>query len=196
MLSADFHYPPLSCQKISKKRCWLLCVFTGKDTLNSGCLSQRKREDVKSIYGLDKKLNADVYLQRQISYFFSYFFFSGPRLRQHHSHHQKPSVERHWVRKWRWTLNREKYQWLSAPVCQGRNVWNQTETAHQTMNWPPSLIVKYGSILSRLRKKKKHISYSYLNSLSLSLLTDNASPDGFGLYSEIHTAKGFIFCVG
>lgn len=160
MLSADFHYPPppLSCQKISKKRCWLLCVFTGKDTLNSGCLSQRKREDVKSIYGLDKKLNADVYLQRQISYFFSYFFFFRTQTPAAPLSPPEAISREALSRKWRWTLNREKYQWLSAPVCQGRNVWNQTETAHQTMNWPPSLIVKYGSILSRLRNKKKNTS--------------------------------------
>lgn len=37
----------------------------------------------------------------------------GPRLRQHHSHHQKPSVERHWAASGG-KPNREKHQWLSA----------------------------------------------------------------------------------
>ena len=67
----------------------------------------------------------------------------GPRLRQHHSHHQKPSVERHWA-SGQGRPNRETYQWLSAPVCQGRNVWNQTEnTAHPDHELNP-LLVKHG----------------------------------------------------
>lgn len=104
----------------------------------------------------------------------------GPRLRQHHSHHQKPSVERHWATSQELQPNREKYQWLSAPVCQGRNVWNQTLTQH-TSPWtdPPAC----GSPLHRA---PRHISYSFVNSLS----TDACLQDGLVcLYSEMNTAK-------
>lgn len=81
--------------------------------------------------------------------------FLGPRLRQHHSHHQKPSVEKHWAASWG-RPNREKYQWLSAPACQGGNVWNQTET-QRTRPWtdPPAC-----EIWVHLLQAPQHISYS------------------------------------
>lgn len=114
--------------------------------------------------------------------------FLGPRLRQHHSHHQKPSVERHWDASWG-KPNREKHQWLSAPVCQGRNVWNQTET-QRTRPWtdPPPLLVKYGSIFP---PAPPHIS-----SPSFIPLPWRVHVSGrVGLYSNIYTARSQILLV-
>jgi len=106
-----------------------------------------------------------------------------PRLRQHHSHHQKPSVERHWAGS-RSKPKREMYQWFSAPACQRRNVWNQTETQH-TRPWtdPPAR-----EIWVLFLQAPQHISYSFLTPLT------DMSPDGLVCTVEF-LLQGPIFCI-
>lgn len=165
--------------------------------------SSAEGEDVKSIYDLDNRLITAMYHQQQVAT--SPFtpsekssvitklwvaevasdrslVFPGPRLRQHHSHHQKPSVERHWAASGG-KPNREKYPWLSAPVCQGRNVEPNRNTAHQTMNWP--LPTPAREIWVHPLQAPQHVSCSFVNPPSwLTRVTGRV-----GLYSEIYTAR-------
>lgn len=77
-------------------------------------------------------------------------FVAGPRLRQHHAHHQKPTVERHWRDAACWgKAGGENQPQLSAPVCWGRNTWNPILT-QRTQPWPALPLVNSESIQSRL----------------------------------------------
>lgn len=63
---------------------------------------------------------------------------AGPRLRQHHAHQQKPTVERHWS----CTVRRPQRGAAPAAPCPclpgKERVDPNTNTAHPTMNWPPA----------------------------------------------------------
>ena len=171
--------------------------------------SSAKREDVKSIYDPDNRWSTALYQQQEAKQAHLYcmknsklllrsdrsLIISGPRLRQHHSQHQKPSVERHWAAS-RGKKKKKKTQQGESPValCSSLSGKERVEpnrnTAHQTMNWPPSARETWVHPL----QAPQHISYSFLKKKPLSWLIRVTGR--VGLCSEMYTRRSHIRCWG
>lgn len=94
---------------------------------------------------------------------------AGPRLRQHHAHQQKPTVERHW------SCTVRQTQRGAAPAAPGsglpgkERVDPNTNPAHPTMNWPPAReLWSIHSGLPPTRVTRLVLLYSQTHSASVS----------------------------